>query len=445
MVKIEIYQKSSHPSLDDLHRHDLIGSTEFSLTSLLKSSNRILTKNLNSLPSATSSSNPDGCGGVMVRGSCVNETRDLLSVQFSARNLPKVSGFFSTCDPFLTISRPLSDSLALQRVWKNSPIKFTNHPLWPITGIPLQPLCNGDLDIPLRLELFDWNSNGQHVSIGFYETSLRHLLTKSEWELPLTNSLSVDGAPLLLLTNLSLSRQPTFLQFLKGGCNITVSIGIDFTQANGEPSDPSSHHHWDSSHVTLNSYERAISSVGSILEEYDDDKMFPVYGFGAKVRDPVTKEYSPTQHWFPLSESGEEVQGTSGVLDLYRQSMRSLQFDQPLLLKPLLDHVVHRCSHTEGPFACTQEKQKYTILLLLTCGGIADFEASIDSIVHAAQVAPLSIIIVGIGESNFAGASPSTPLITHSPWTEMHVLDGDVHALQSGEVVACRDIVQFVR
>jgi hypothetical protein len=27
----------------------------------------------------------------------------------------------------------------------------------------------------------------------------------------------------------------------------------------------------------------------------------------------------------------------------------------------------------------------------------------------------------------------------------MRVLDGDVHALQSGNVIACRDIVQFVR
>lgn len=28
---------------------------------------------------------------------------------------------------------------------------------------------------------------------------------------------------------------------------------------------------------------------------------------------------------------------------------------------------------------------------------------------------------------------------------EMRILDGDVHALQSGNIVACRDIVQFVR
>jgi hypothetical protein len=33
----------------------------------------------------------------------------------------------------------------------------------------------------------------------------------------------------------------------------------------------------------LNDYQKVILSVGSIIEEYDTDKIFPVMGFGAKI------------------------------------------------------------------------------------------------------------------------------------------------------------------
>jgi hypothetical protein len=405
MIKIEIYQKLNFP-LDELHRHERIDSVEFTFASFLKGSNRSLALNL---PSHSGSS-------LRVRGGNVNQTMDLLTIQFAAKDLPKVSGFFSTSDPFIAISRVLSDGIP-QRIWKNSVLKFTNHPSWPVTAIPLQVLCNGDLDVSLHLELFDWNSNGQHVSIGSVEMTVRSLISKPSWEIPLTsNSLEASGT--LLISNLSLERHPTFLQYLRGGCLLTVSIGIDFTIANGEPSDPLSYHSWDSSHQTLNQYEKAITSVGSILEEYDDDKMFPVYGFGAKVRNHQTQEFSSTpDNWFPLSNSGEEVSGVGGVLDLYRQSMKDLQFDQPILLKPLIDHVTKTCAGS-----CSQENQRYTILLLLTSGGISDFEATIDSIVHAAAIAPLSIIIVGIGDAHFEGTRFRSDLLPSLRFTSLIVV-----------------------
>lgn len=388
MIKIEIYQQSNYP-LHELHHHEMIDSVEFTFASFLKVSTRSLTLNLPSHPGSS----------LQVRGGNVDETRDVVTVQFAAQDLPKVSGFFSTIDPFLTISRALSDGIP-HRVWKNSALKFTSRPAWPITAIPLQVLCNGDLDILLHLELFDWNSNGQHVSIGSVDITVRDLISKSSWELQLTNSSleSSSTSGTLLISNISRERHPTFLQYLRGGCVLTVSIGIDFTIGNGEPSDPLSYHSWDSSHRVLNQYEKAITSVGSILEEYDSDKLFPVYGFGAKVRNHQTQEFSSTQNWFPLSTSGEEVHGTQGVLELYRQSIKDLQFDQPILLKPLIDQVTKACADS-----CSQEKQRYTILLLLTCGGISDFEDTIDSIVHAAAIAPLSIIIVGIGDAHFEG------------------------------------------
>lgn len=34
----------------------------------------------------------------------------------------------------------------------------------------------------------------------------------------------------------------------------------------------------------MNPYQNTITAVGNILDNYDSDKLYPVYGFGAKVR-----------------------------------------------------------------------------------------------------------------------------------------------------------------
>ena len=51
--------------------------------------------------------------------------------------------------------------------------------------------------------------------------------------------------------------------------------------SNGHPSSPNSLHYYTSSSPTL--YERAMQAVGSIIQDYDSDKQFPVLGFGAKI------------------------------------------------------------------------------------------------------------------------------------------------------------------
>jgi Mg-chelatase subunit ChlD len=75
-----------------------------------------------------------------------------------------------------------------------------------------------------------------------------------------------------------------------------------------------------------------------------------------------------------------------------------------------------------------QEKQKYSVLLIITDGVINDMEATKAAIV-AASSQPLSIIIIGVGNENFSS---------------MHALDSDKELLRASTGVAERDIVQFV-
>lgn len=102
-------------------------------------------------------------------------------------------------------------------------------------------------------------------------------------------------------------------KFIAGGCEISLVVAIDFTGSNGEPKNPSSLHYVDPSGVRLNQYQEAIVAVGNILEPYDTDNMYPVYGFGARVKLP-NGDYTPVQHCFPVYGGSLEVKGVEGLL-----------------------------------------------------------------------------------------------------------------------------------
>jgi hypothetical protein len=90
-------------------------------------------------------------------------------------------------------------------------------------------------------------------------------------------------------------------------------VAIDFTGSNGDPRLPESLHYIDPTSQHLNQYQEAIASVGRIVEPYDHDRMFPVYGFGARVRQ-MDGTYSPVQHCFPVYGGGYEVHGIDGIM-----------------------------------------------------------------------------------------------------------------------------------
>ena len=64
----------------------------------------------------------------------------------------------------------------------------------------------------------------------------------------------------------------------------------------GSPSQPSSLHYM--SPYQMNAYGMALKAVGEVIQDYDSDKLFPAYGFGAKL--PPNGNVS---HAFPLVRS----------------------------------------------------------------------------------------------------------------------------------------------
>lgn len=214
-----------------------------------------------------------------------------------------------------------------------------------------------------------------------------------------------------------------FTDYLRGGLNISVITCIDFTGSNGIPSSSSSLHYM--SPGGLNQYQQAITSVCSILLNYDYDKMIQTYGFGAKTRFPQMA-MNQTSHFFPCSGDFQNCAGAGveGVFQLYNQAIMNVELSGPTYFSPLLSEVT---SFTAA--SAQQNPDTYTVLLILTDGEIHDMDKTVSQIVDASNL-PMSIIIVGVGRENFRN---------------MVRLDSDDSILRdtSGRK-ASRDIVQFV-
>jgi len=223
-------------------------------------------------------------------------------------------------------------------------------------------------------------------------------------------------------SNTRIEHYPTFSEFIQGGCEINLVVAIDFTGSNGDPRSPESLHYIDPS-GKLNAYQNIISSVGHVLEKYDTDKKYAVYGFGARVRQP-DGEFSPVQHCFPVYGGGAEVSGIDGILKVYEECHNAVMFSGPTLFAPLIGGANYIAT-TAG---CCQAKQKYTILLVITDDSMNDIDATMDQVIAASNQA-LAIVIIGVGNGDFS---------------EMKALDSDKQLLKHGSHTAARDIVQFV-
>lgn len=93
----------------------------------------------------------------------------------------------------------------------------------------------------------------------------------------------------------------------------------------------------------MNQYESAIWAVGSVIEQYDSDKKFPVIGFGAITPDKAkTWEVS---HCINLGEA----QGIAGILETYWNIFAAgFKLYGPTLFHHFLDQFITRVE-AKGP------------------------------------------------------------------------------------------------
>ena len=207
----------------------------------------------------------------------------------------------------------------------------------------------------------------------------------------------------------------SFIDYIKNGVSIKLSIGIDFTSSNLAPDVPNSLHYLGGG---MNDYELAIRACGEIVAYYDYNQSFPVYGFGA-----VIKGHNKPNMCFNINfKKNPEISTINNVVKEYHNCFRNIILAGPTEFCPLVQKVNSVIKKENNPL-------KYHILMILTDGIIVDQQKTIDALVEGSFL-PLSVIIIGIGNDHFR---------------EMIQLDGDdVPLVSSTGVKRMRDLVQFV-
>nr|XP_044610840.1 copine-4 isoform X1 [Equus asinus] len=371
--------------------------------------------------------NTAGKSSITVIAEELSGNDDYVELAFNARKLDD-KDFFSKSDPFLEIFR-MNDDATQQLVHRTEVVMNNLSPAWKSFKVSVNSLCSGDPDRRLKCIVWDWDSNGKHDFIGEFTSTFKEMRGAMEgkqvqWECInpkyKAKKKNYKNSGIVILNQCKIHKMHSFLDYIMGGCQIQFTVAIDFTASNGDPRNSCSLHYIHP--YQPNEYLKALVAVGEICQDYDSDKMFPAFGFGARI----PPEYT-VSHDFAINfnEDNPECAGIQGVVEAYQSCLPKLQLYGPTNIAPIIQKVAKSASEETN----TKEASQYFILLILTDGVITDMADTREAIVHASHL-PMSVIIVGVGNADFS---------------DMQMLDGDDGILRSpkGEPVL-RDIVQFV-
>ena len=101
----------------------------------------------------------------------------VLRLQCKGSKLKNVEGMMSKSDPFFELSRKVSvaGGLTWDNVYRSKHLKNTLNPEWESAVLDLSTLCGGDLDLPIKVDVFDYEGSGQHKPMGSAEMSVKGL------------------------------------------------------------------------------------------------------------------------------------------------------------------------------------------------------------------------------------------------------------------------------
>jgi len=262
------------------------------------------------------------------------------------------------------------------------------------------------------LEFFKISDTNNSQEILLKEITLPYSLGENKININLNNDISVE-------MKVSCDNAYSLAQYLRYGLEINMSISIDFTASNGNIKKKGSLHQRNSN--SDNPYEKAIKVCGEIIAQYDNDKIYPVFGYGA-----LLPNQNIVSHCFNLNlKEDPNIETIEKVLETYYKVLPKLIFKSPTYFAPTIKKTIDIIRSKMK----NSNQYTYDILLILTDGKLDDMKETISLIVEGSEL-PLSIVIIGIGKANF---------------DIMKNLDSDnSYLIDYKGRKAARDIVQFV-
>ena len=258
-------------------------------------------------------------------------------MKIRAEGLPATTSCMICADnnPFFEIHRGAqNDSGQFFKVYDSDIAQGTTNPVYNYIKFSGQQLCNSDRKLQLEFRFMN-RSGTENIFLGSCKTTVADLVDRNQ-NLELTNPFTRADAGRMIIDHIELIEKPSFIDYLRSGWQINLHVAVDFTASNGESSLISSLHYLGE----FNQYEQAIQSVGSILEMYDNDKCFPVYGFGGI---PRYFNANSVSHCFNLNGNpvNPDVYGAQGILQAYRTNLPHISLSGPTYFSHFLNQVMN--------------------------------------------------------------------------------------------------------
>ena len=197
---------------------------------------------------------------------------------------------------------------------------------------------------------------------------------------------NVARAGNIIIRSAYLFERLTFFGQLRSGLRFNFACAIDFAASNRPPRDPKSLHY--TSFGQLNAYQATISAIGSAVEPYSDGRPFHAWGFGAKYNRILS-------HCFPLMLNGnKDLNGLKELQNAYWSIFENIVFDRPICVVPSTTQAITQVKGSKNP-------ADYLVFLVMIDGVPTDLDEFVD-LLYVNQMEPISVIIIGIGEADFA-------------------------------------------
>mmetsp|Transcript_29284 Transcript_29284/g.67248 ORF Transcript_29284/g.67248 Transcript_29284/m.67248 type:complete len:372 (+) Transcript_29284:94-1209(+) len=262
---VSIYDQKNERD-ENLQQQTEVGKCNFEVGAILGSAGNIKAKTIKSGLKA---------GGLLYASidECASDKRTL-SLELRGMRLKNVeTTLFGKSDPFFEISamRPHTTGDTWDVVYKSDFIRNTVNPKWDEALVSVDTICRGDLDRPIKISVFDYSKKGNYKPMGSFETSINGLISSKNTgksfelrpgiievcnvkllEFGGESKLNIDSGviqpqkpsyghsgleitidKLSMYSNKSPTKKPTFIDYLSGGCQLNLSVAIDFTGSNG--------------------------------------------------------------------------------------------------------------------------------------------------------------------------------------------------------------------
>ena len=138
-------------------------------------------------------------------------------------------------------------------------------------------MCLGNKRMPIRFSFYNFINNDKSIAYGHHETYIDEITGNLAKPNDLLNNKGTETGT-IAFPDFKVTDKPSFVEYLKDGWFLNLSVAIDFTASNKDLhliSDDKTHR---------NDYEAAIYEVGKVLEPYTYKQKFAGFGFGGIPR-----------------------------------------------------------------------------------------------------------------------------------------------------------------